>query len=409
MPRSHQELFEAAISDIPRSEERYAPRVVDAILALARDSKASDVHLLPADGGRSLQMLWRIDGVLHDVYRFDHAVSNIVSRLKVLAQLLTYQSDVPQEGRVRTDDESVEMRVSTFPTIHGEKAVVRMFIGSGRYRALDDLGLPADVLAEFRRLLTLTNGAILVSGPAGSGKTTTLYACLREIMGGAELARSICTLEDPVEAVIPGVSQSQIRESAGFDYATGLRSLMRQDPDVIMVGEIRDRGTAATVFQAALTGQLVLSSFHAGSTSEAVERLFDLGIEPYLLRSSLMGVLSQRLLRRLCRCAVSGEGDEDRLGLKVGTFRVSAGCQECHETGYAGRVLLTEFLDPQTPEFGRAIADRAAAQALERAASDEGMATLTRRACEMVEAGLTSPAEVRRVLGPERNSTTAGS
>ena len=406
MPQTHREHFSAGISRFSHSDESYAPNVVDAILTLACDSNASDVHLLPNDGGRSLLMRWRIDGVLHEIYRFDHAVSNIVARLKVLAQLLTYQTDVPQEGRIRTADETVEMRVSTFPTIHGEKAVVRMFIGSSRYQNLEDLGLPEDLQSELQRRLTLTSGTVLVTGPAGSGKTTTLYACLREIVSRAEPSRSICTLEDPVEAVIAGVSQSQIREAAGFDYATGLRSLMRQDPEVIMVGEIRDRATAATVFQAALTGQLVLSSFHAGGTCEAVERLFDLGIEPYLLRSSLMGVLSQRLLRRLCECAAEGRGEEDRFGLDVGLFRVSAGCERCRETGYSGRVLLTEFLDPQAAAFSRVIGAQTDTGTLEQAAVDAGMVSAAERACQMVEAGLTSPAEVRRVMGPAKRPTS---
>ncbi len=400
MSHSLQERFQAAVAGLSPAGDRVVPELVERTLALARECQASDIHLVPLAGGRSLQMLWRIDGVLHQVAVVDKVAPNVIARLKVLAELLTYRTDVPQEGRIRTGDESVEMRVSTFPTVHGEKAVVRLFVGSGRYRDIEDLGLPADLDAELRRCLIQTGGALLVSGPAGSGKTTTLYACLRHLLRSAPHSRSICTLEDPVEALVPGAAQSAIRPDAGFDYATALRSLMRQDPEVIMVGEIRDRPTAETVFQASLTGQLVLTSFHAGSAVEAVGRLFDLGVEPYLLRSGLLGVLSQRLVRRLCDCARPGTSSDDHLGLAVACCRLPHGCERCGHTGYSGRMLLAESLGPRLPTLGRAILTRTDSGSLEHIAVAAGMQTILQRATAAVQEGRTSPVEVRRVLGP---------
>jgi general secretion pathway protein E len=394
------DLFSERIGDLKPTSDRYATEIVDRLLNVAQESGVSDVHLLPGEGSRSLLMHWRIDGVLHKVAHLEHCGPNIVSRLKVLAELLTYRTDVPQEGRIRRGDESIEMRVSTFPTIFGEKVVVRLFVGSGAYRHLDDLGLPDDIQGELERRLTFTGGALLVTGPAGSGKTTTLYACVRRLLRIPGDPRAVCTLEDPVEAVISGASQSQVQPSAGFDYVAGLRSLMRQDPDVIMVGEIRDRETAAVVFQAALTGQLVLTSFHAGTAAESISRLLDLDVEPYMLAGGLVGVLNQRLLRRLCTCAELSEAIEERLGIDVERVTVPRGCEACRHTGYVGRTLLAEFLSPDPPELHRAILQRAERQAVGRAAVHAGMRTIAERAVEAVAAGVTSPEEFRRVFGP---------
>jgi hypothetical protein len=224
----------------------------------------------------------------------------VVARLKVLAELLTYRTDVPQEGRIRGGPGDVEMRVSTFPTLFGEKAVVRLFAGPGRFLRPEDLGLPPEIRATLGRLLGETSGAILLAGPAGSGKTTTIYACLRELVAASAGTRSLATLEDPIEVAVPGVAQAQVNPAAGFDLGAGLRSLLRQDPEVIAVGEIRDRATAEVAFQAALTGHLVLSTFHAGSAAGVVGRLSDMGIEPYVLRSGVRAIICQRLVRTLC-------------------------------------------------------------------------------------------------------------
>jgi type II secretory ATPase GspE/PulE/Tfp pilus assembly ATPase PilB-like protein len=279
------------------------------------------------------------------------------------------------------------MRVSSFPTLYGEKAVVRLFAG-GRFLALDDLGLPSELAVRLRQLLAETSGAILITGPAGSGKTTTAYACLRELVAASGAGRCIASLEDPIETAIPGVAQSQVNPAAGFDLATGLRSLMRQDPEVIMVGEIRDRVTAEVAFQAALTGQLVLSTFHATSAAGAVSRLSDMGIEPYLLRSGVLAIVSQRLVRRLCDCRAPIQDEAAMLGLPAVRGWSAVGCDECGSSGYRGRMLM-----------GRAILSKSDATALERLAVAGGMVTRWQRAITAIEEGTTSPAEVRRVLG----------
>ncbi|MSR57208.1 MAG: type II/IV secretion system protein [Planctomycetaceae bacterium] len=427
------DLFKRQAPTIAASDPQYVPHLVTAILSGARAAQATDVHLVPlAD---ALAMHWRIDGVLQPIAQFPAELSpRIVGRLKVLAQLLTYHTEVPQEGRLHDEpgDADDETRLSTFPTLFGEKAVIRLFVGSGRYRRLDELGLPEATLATLRRLLDQTGGVILVTGPAGSGKTTTIYAALRELADKSEGGRSLVSLEDPIEIAVPGVAQSQVQPSAGFDMTTGLRSLLRQDPEVIMVGEIRDKATAETVFQAALTGHLVLTTFHAGSAAQAVNRLSDMGIEPYLLRSAIQAILCQRLVRRLCGCARESAALDDRLGLPLEevdrrggtvpqaatsasqtatsgpvTVRLPVGCPDCRGTGYRGRFVLTELLLPERSELGRAILSQSDASQLERLAVEGGMVTQLTRGCEAVAGGLTSPAEIRRVLGFSNESSVA--
>jgi len=380
------------------ADPEYASQVVDRMLAAGSRRGASDLHLQPTATG--LEMRFRIDGVLQPAGQFPAAVAaNIVARLKVLAELLTYRTDVPQEGRIRAPEADVEMRVSTFPTLYGERAVVRLFAGAKRYQRLDDLGMPDDLLGHLRRLLEETSGAILATGPAGSGKTTTVYACLRELAGRTDAARSLVSLEDPIEVAVPGVAQSQVNPTVDLDLATGLRFLMRQDPEVIMVGEIRDRATAEAAFQASLTGHLLLSTFHAGSGAEAVSRLSDMGIEPYLLRSGLLAILSQRLVRRLCQCSRPSDDPESRLGLPVEQVRVPVGCDACGGTGYRGRLVLVEMLTAERSELGRAILSRSDTATLERLAAEAGMVSRWQRAYDAIGAGQTSPAEIRRVLG----------
>jgi type II secretory ATPase GspE/PulE/Tfp pilus assembly ATPase PilB-like protein len=410
------------------ADPQYVPQLVALILASAREARATDVHLVPTE--ERVAMHWRIDGVLQPVAQFPSELApRIIARLKVLARLLTYQTEVPQEGRLEGESGD-ETRLSTFPTLFGEKAVIRLFVGAGRYLRIDELGLPSETSQTLQRLLDETGGVILVTGPAGSGKTTTIYAALRELADKTRGGRSLVSLEDPIEVVVPGVAQSQVQPVAGFDMATGLRSLMRQDPEVIMVGEIRDRATAEIVFQAALTGHLVLTTFHAGSAAQAINRLSDMGIEPYLLRSAVRAILCQRLVRRLCSCARVTAATDDRLGLPIapvsdvedrgskiedrGLSRSSildprssgppsvslpVGCPDCHGTGYRGRFLLTEMLLPEQSELGRAILSQGDAARLEQLAVEAGMVTQYNRACQAVSAGLTSPAEIRRVLG----------
>jgi type II secretory ATPase GspE/PulE/Tfp pilus assembly ATPase PilB-like protein len=305
------------------------------------------VHLRPTPEGIDIAL--RIDGVLQSCGTFPRGkVSDVVTRLKVLSDLLTYKTDVPQEGRVRNPPFEAEIRVSSFPTLHGEQAVVRLFAAEAKFQFLENLGLPADVYERLKQLIAETSGAILITGPAGSGKTTTAYACL---------------------------------------------------PEVIFVGEMRDPVTAGIAMQASLTGQLVLTTFHAGSAAGAVSRLLDMGLEPYILRSGLLAGLCQRLVRKLCSCATQSTALEARLGLPLASAPIPRGCPQCHGTGYQGRTLLVEMLTLETDGVGTGILGRWDADQLERAAVAGGMRTRWACACAAVEAGLTSAAEIRRVLG----------
>ena len=394
---THRALAEQ-LSGLDPADQQYASQFIDLMIAWARERGASDIHLQPTADG--LEARFRVDGVLNTLGTFAAGDStNIVTRLKVMAELLTYRSDVPQEGRLRVSDETVEVRVSTFPTIFGEKAVVRLFQSSARFNYLADLDLPADVLVRLRQLLAETSGAILITGPAGSGKTTTLYACLREMVRTSGSARSIAALEDPVEVVVEGVSQSQVNPAAGFDLAQGMRSIMRQDPQVIMIGEMRDRPTAEAALQASLTGQLVLTSFHAGNAAGAISRLTDMGIEPYAIRSGVLAVISQRLVRRLCECKRLAQGPEELLALPVRQAQTPVGCELCLGSGYRGRAVLAEMMLLDEPPIAREILARSGAAGLEQAAVAGGMIGLWERALAAVEGGVTSPAEVRRVMG----------
>jgi type II secretory ATPase GspE/PulE/Tfp pilus assembly ATPase PilB-like protein len=278
--------------------------------------------------------------------------------------------------------------------------VVRLFAGPGRFLRLNDLGLPDEVRDSLSRRLDETSGAVILSGPAGSGKTTTLYACLRELAERTRGQRSLASLEDPIESAIAGVAQAQVNPGAGLTLESGLRALLRQDPEVIAIGEIRDKNTAEIALQASLTGHLTLTTFHAGSGCEVIGRLLDMGLEPYAIRSGLRAVIGQRLVRKLCdTCAVPIEQPEDLLGLPAQNARLAKGCSACGETGYRGRLVLAELLVPDQEHFGPAILERRDVQQLEEIALGSGMVGRWERAIQAVEQGLTSPAEVRRVLG----------
>jgi len=374
--------LQAQLDALDRAGPERATRVVDLVLADAVRRAASDVHFEPTP--KHVAIRFRLDGVLQQVASLGReAAPNLVARLKVMAELLTYRLDVPQEGGVRDAlaRYGTDLRVSTFPTVHGEKAVVRLFETGGHTLDLDQLGLPPILLDALTRLLGERTGAVFLTGPSGSGKTTTIYACLRKLARAG--GRHVVTIEDPVEQVLEGVTQSQARPGTDFDFARGLRSLLRQDPEVIMIGEVRDRETAGIAVEAALTGHLVFTTLHAGSACGVVGRLLEMGVEPYLLTSALRGILNQRLVRRLC--AACRQGGEAR------------GCGECTGTGYRGRVLLAELLTLDGP-LRAAILARSDTAALEAAARSD-RATLWTAADEAVAAGTTTAAEIERVLG----------
>ncbi len=387
------------LTKLDPASPRYASLAVERLLARAREVGASDLHVQP--GAAGLEVRWRVDGVLQPVTTLPARLApNIVARLKVLAELLTYRTDIPQEGRIRGVPGALEMRLSTFPTLHGEKAVVRLFAGSDRFLRLVDLGLPDEVFDTLSAALDETSGGIILSGPAGSGKTTSLYACLRELAARSRGERSLATLEDPIESDVPGVAQSQVNAAAGLTLEDGLRALLRQDPEVIAIGEIRDRSTAEIALQAALTGHLTMTTFHAGSACEVIGRLLDMGLEPYAIRSGLRVVVAQRLVRRLCpACAAAPAAPAGLLGLPVTRALEARGCEACGRTGYQGRLVLAELLLPAEEAFGRAVLARRDVHTLEHVALQGGMISRWERACRAVEQGLTSPREIRRVLG----------
>lgn len=388
----------ARLQTLDERHPQFVAQAVEQTLLEAVEVRASDVHIIP--GPEQVRINFRVDGVLQHAAELPaRLATNVVARLKVLADLLTYRVDVPQEGRIKQGPAGVEMRLSTFPTIFGEKAVVRLFAGSGRHLLPGDLGLPADVAEGLEQALHETAGVLLLAGPAGSGKTTTAYACLRELQRRFADSKALATLEDPVESLLPGVVQSAIQPAHGFDYATGLKSLLRQDPDVLLVGEIRDPETAETVFRAGLTGHLVLTTFHAGSAAEAISRLRDMGIEPYLLRAALLAIVCQRLVRRLCDCSVWSESAAAELGLPAARSRVAVGCPACGTSGYRGRMLLVELLRDQLPALAAHILSGADAVELQKCAVAEGMLAFSSRAKEALERGQTSAVEIRRVLG----------
>ena len=349
------------------------PALVDGLLIRARARQASDLHLEPTASGMLARL--RVDGVLEKLISIPARLApNLVARCKVLAGLLTYKCDIPQEGGFR--DAGGEGRVSTLPTVHGEKVVVRFF-HTGQSQLLADLRLPVRVEAGLERALARREGMVLVTGPSGSGKTTTLYACLERLAGEG---RQVSTLEDPVEREVPGVTQSSIQPASGFDFARGLRSLLRQDPEVVLIGEIRDKETAGISLEASLTGHLVLATLHAGLASGVAGRLLDMGLEPYLLTGALRGVLHQRLVRCRCQCA--------------------NGCDACRQTGWRGRRPLAEWLEPGTA-FRAAVLARSDSAGLQQAAIEDGMTPLEEEARSAMDEGWTNLEEVRRVLGAD--------
>ncbi len=357
---------------------------VDRLLRNARARGASDLHLDP--DGEGLHVFLRLDGVLHESERLGADLSRpVVARLKFLADLMTWRADIPQEGRLRSPDGDGrgDLRVSTFPTIHGERAVIRFLGGATEPFALDGLNFSADVLAEIRRTLSATSGVILLTGPAGSGKTTTLYSCLGELRRSRAGLSRIITVEDPVEAVIAGVTQTQVNPAAGLTYAVALRSLLRQDPEVLMVGEIRDRETAECVCQAGLTGHLVLSTLHGGDVATVIARLIDMGMEPYAVTSALRAVFAMRLVRKVCdRCRGAGSS-----------------CDACAGTGFHGRIPIVEFASI-SGGLRKVILSSPDSDALTRELASSGMKCLRDRGRDAVSTGLTLQSEIDRVLGP---------
>jgi type II secretory ATPase GspE/PulE/Tfp pilus assembly ATPase PilB-like protein len=367
-------------------------RLADELLAGAIAARASDLHLEQEEGAIVVRL--RVDGVLREARVLPRSVGlPLVSRIKVMSGLDISDRLRPQDGRARFDaaGASVDLRVSTLPAAYGEKVVVRILDGRAGARSLEEIGFAPDTLADIHRLLAAREGLVLVTGPTGSGKTTTLYAALRRLMTGRV---NIVTVEDPVEYRLPGTVQVQVNERAGLGFAAALRSILRQDPDVILVGEIRDPETAAIAIQASLTGHLVLATLHTLDAATAVPRLADMGVEGYRLAAALRGVVAQRLVRRRCRECGGAPGSIEE-------------CASCGGSGFRGRIAIAEVLTTGE-RVSRVVARGAGARELADAAAAEGFRGMWEAGLGRVRAGETTEGELARVLTPPAAGNGAG-
>jgi type IV pilus assembly protein PilB len=376
-------------------------KLVNYIIYNAVKDGASDVHVEP--GENTLRIRYRVDGCLTEKIRPPHQMhAAVASRIKIMAGLDISERRLPQDGgiHVMMDKRPVDLRVSTMPGKHGEKVVIRVIDNDKASVNLEKLGFSYDSLKGWRKLINVPNGIVLVTGPTGSGKSTTLYASLQELNSGEV---NICTVEDPIEYALNGVNQFQVNEKAGFTFATALRALLRQDPDILMVGEIRDVETAKLATQAALTGHLVLSTLHTNDAPGAITRLYNLGIEPYLVGATVVGVMAQRLVRKLCQhCkepykpGMNEKRHLDRLAGNVDTLYKAKGCQHCRNLGFSGRIGIYELLVPDDLLIEQ-ISQGATLNEVRELAKKKGMTTLRGDGMEKVKAGITTLDEIYRV------------
>jgi type IV pilus assembly protein PilB len=390
---------EAAVEDAP------IVRLVTAIMNQAVADRASDVHIEPTE--RDVRVRYRVDGVLHEVM---HSPKNIqgglISRLKVMADLNIAEKRVPQDGRIgmRVANKSLDLRLATLPTVYGEKIVIRILDKSSALMQLSELGFQEESFKQYERSFRRPYGAILVTGPTGSGKSTTLYATLNIVN---DVAKHIITVEDPVEYRLAGVNQIQVNPKAGLTFASALRSILRADPDIILIGEIRDRETAMIAVESALTGHLVLSSLHTNDAPSAITRLIEMEVETFLVASAIDCVVAQRLARRLCeKCKEAYAPDHAELleagypewqAAEIAELYRAVGCDSCASTGYRGRMGLYEVM-PMSEEIERLTVERASSETIRTVALEQGMISLRDDGLAKAVAGLTSIEEIARVV-----------
>jgi type IV pilus assembly protein PilB len=393
------------LADIGEVREAPIIRLCNVLTSQAITDRASDIHVEPT--GKEVRIRYRVDGVLHEEMKLPRNIQNgVVSRLKVMAGMNIAEHRLPQDGRItnKLDGHPVDLRVATLPSVHGEKVVMRVLDNSTAKLNLADLGFLPENMRRYSSSYTKPYGTVLVTGPTGSGKTTTLYATLNLLN---QSTKNVVTVEDPVEYQVQGITQMQVNNRTGLSFALALRTILRADPDIILVGEIRDRETAAIAIEAALTGHLVLSTLHTNDASTTANRLIEMGVEPCLVGSALDCIVAQRLARKLCeRCKQAYDVDRGQLsalGWDLGDMEVphrlfcAVGCQRCGNTGYAGRFAVHEVLNVNE-EIERMIVEHAHADDIRKAATADGMLTLRQAGLMGVAGGITSLDEVLRVI-----------
>ena len=409
--QNFEQMLELGNQANPDANDQHIVNIVDWLLQYAFDQRASDIHIEPRR--EIAQVRFRIDGVLHNVYEFPAKVGlAVTSRLKILGRLNVAEKRKPQDGRIKTRnklEKEIELRLSTLPTAFGEKLVMRIFDPDVLQCSFSDLGFSSEDLKRWDKMIKQPNGIILVTGPTGSGKTTTLYSTLREL---ATDEVNVSTIEDPIEMIEPAFNQMQIQQNIDLDFATGIKALMRQDPDIIMIGEIRDLETAEMATQAALTGHLVLSTLHTNDAPSAITRLMELGIPPYLIRATVLGVMAQRLVRTLCdQCKTPTEINEADWKMLTRPWNTPlpkqankpVGCLACRNTGYRGRAGVYEIM-PLSESLKEHIHEQGQVIDLRKQAIKEGMHSLRLSGANKVAKGQTTIEEVLRVTPGSLNA-----
>jgi len=405
-----EQLVELGKSGDLDANDSHVVTIVDWLLQYAFDQRASDIHIEPRREVGKVR--FRIDGMLHTVYELPATITSaVIARLKILGRMDVAERRKPLDGRIKTktpEGNEIELRLSTLPTAFGEKMVARIFDPEVLLKNFSELGLTENDEAAWLNMVEQPNGIVLVTGPTGSGKTTTLYTSLKML---AKEEVNVCTIEDPIEMVEPAFNQVQVREETGVEFSSGVRALLRQDPDIIMIGEIRDKNTADMAVQAALTGHLVLSTLHTNDAPTAISRLLELGVPPFLLNATLLGVMAQRLVRTLCpHCKQETDISEEEWQFlvkdanftKPDTVYKPLGCLKCRQTGYLGRQGIYEMM-PFNAELAELVNQQASLENIRNSALEGGMFTLVVAGAKKIAAGETTLDEVLRVAGASRN------